>query len=130
MSWRQDRLPSIPVAYKLDGQGMRVQFPAQARSFSLVQCIQTGSEVDPFISSVHIRAPWDLKKTTHLHLLLRLIMHGTDLHFPIHVDGMVLNEVSTGTTVLLAFIYHMHVPFPREWLKLAKISASYRKEFS
>jgi hypothetical protein len=129
MSWSQDSVVSIPVAYELDGQGMRVQFPAEARGFSLVQCIQTGSEVDPFTSSVCIRVPWEMKKTTHLQLLLRLIMHGKNLHFPIHLDCVMLNKLSTGTTVLIA-LYHMHVPVPREWLKLAKISASYRKEFS
>jgi hypothetical protein len=44
-----------------------------------------------------------VKLTTHLHIVLKSRMVELNLHFPIRLHGVVLNYLSTGTT--LPFIF-------------------------
>jgi len=66
----------------------------RARAFSLVQSIQTNSEVHPASCTVGtgnsflVELTHSMKLTIHLHLMLRLSMNGAILTLPICLNGM------------------------------------------
>jgi hypothetical protein len=66
------------------GWATEVQFPDGARDLCLLHSFQTGSEPTQSLSSGNGESlsgggerGWFVKLTTHLHLVPRLIMHGT-----------------------------------------------------
>jgi hypothetical protein len=88
-----------------------VQFLIGVRDFYLMLSVQTGSGVHPgsYPMGTGVCFPWDtaasvVKLTTHLPLVLRSRMVDQYIHSPIHLHGMVHNELSTGT--VLPYLIH------------------------
>jgi hypothetical protein len=83
------------MVYGLDDRG---SIPGRAEQFSLRHSVQTLSGIHPVFypmgtgdSSPVCRAAGGVKLTTHLHLVPRSRMMELYLHFPIRLDGVVLN---------------------------------------
>jgi hypothetical protein len=45
--------------------------------------------------------PWGVKQTTYLYLVPRSVKVELSLHSPVYLHGVVLNELSIGTTLSL-----------------------------
>jgi hypothetical protein len=88
---------SVGIATRLQA-GFRITFTVEARDFSLLHNVQTGSEAHPASYkmgtgdfSLRVMCNRGVKLTTHLNLVQRLRMVELHLHSPICLHGVVLN---------------------------------------
>jgi hypothetical protein len=98
VSW--DISVSTAISYMLDSQGIVLTVRWGNRILSSTQC-------PSFLFNgyqkliVQEQSSWDIQPTTHPNLVLRLRMVELNHFFPIHLHGMVLNQLTTGMTLPL-----------------------------
>jgi hypothetical protein len=87
-----------------------VRFLAKGKSFFLLHSVQTDSGAHSAFYLMGIggsfqgtKAAQGVKLTTYLCLVPRSRMVELYIHFPIRLHGVVLNYLSTGTTLIFTF---------------------------